>query len=196
MAVLCHSTRTIDLERHDGGMEENAKGAYSGLCGACQGRFGGVGRLFAEEVDYCNGCGHPMKAPDPPPVSKPSPPPRYVGSTPIGDLCADCQRIYGIEEPQFRTRMGWCRSCGMSLGPDGRAQSIHGTADDVIRVYRELQNDTPANGVHSEDINGTVVQIGTVHGDVSLAGHDDVGDVGSGPEGPTGTETTPAPPPG
>ncbi|GAB2521138.1 hypothetical protein HNR10_000768 [Nocardiopsis aegyptia] len=56
----------------------------------------------------------------------------------------------------------------MRLYPDGRVQSIHGSTDDVLRVYREISATHRTENRLSGDVSGTVVQIGSLYGNVSL----------------------------
>ena len=90
-------------------------------------------------------------------------------------MCCPCHGACKVSEEEGR----FCPVCGMEMYPTGQIRSIHGTAEDVLRVYRELSSPPDSCGTpwvtnqFSDSTAGLVLQIGTVHGDVFLPANED-----------------------
>ncbi|MES0837383.1 hypothetical protein [Nocardiopsis tropica] len=71
---------------------------------------------------------------------------------------------------EFHHGEKFCGECGAALDPGGRDRSVHGTTEDGIReppASPEVKNRLTG------DVSGSALQIGVVHGDVSVSGGPD-----------------------
>jgi hypothetical protein len=71
---------------------------------------------------------------------------------------------------EFHHGEKFCGECGTALVPGGRDRPVHGTIEDGIR---EPSASPEVKNRLTGDVSGSALQIGVVHGDVSVSGGPD-----------------------